>query len=158
MSDPTLEADVAAYLQRPVTGERLPSTHRLSVDLVGLLHRMAAERGVPVDALVEFLLFKQVRAEQARRMVGEPLEPVPASFVDDAVARAKADLQEEVARVKASHEQGGDKAQRLVAGMQAALDDAEGTDRDLEELRRRSALDEAKIDLALEAENHREKP
>ena len=42
-----------------------------------------------VEALVEFMLFKQVRSDQARRMVGEKQEPVPSSFANAMVAAAK---------------------------------------------------------------------
>lgn len=150
MADKNLEADVAAYLASPVSEERLPSTHDLSVTLVGLLHRMAAERNVPVDALVEFMLFKQVKADQARRLVESPLEPVPASFFNEAVARARLELEKDVAAIKGMHEPRGDKASRIAAEMQAVLDDATGVDAELEAVRRRTAVDDATLDLALE--------
>lgn len=150
MSDPTLEADVAAYLAQPVTGERLPSTHGISPRLAALLPRLAAERGVPVDALVEFLLFKGIRAEQARRMVGEPLETLPASFVRDDIAREKVELAKDVAAIKGLREQPGDKASRVVAQMQAMLDDATGHDADLDAVKQKAATGEAMLDLALE--------
>lgn len=150
MSETNLEAAVAAYLQAPVSGERLPVTHQLSFSLAALLPQLAAERGVTEEALVEFLLFKQIRSEQARRMVGEPLEPLPASFTDDRVARAKVELARDVAAVKSLQEQGGDKAARLAAGLQAVLDDAQGADEHLEQVRRQTAVDDARLDLALE--------
>lgn len=150
MSDTDLEAAVAAYLQTPVTGERLPVTHRLSFGLAALLPQLAAERGVTEEALVEFLLYKQIRSEQARRMVGEPLEPLPSSFTDDRVAQAKVELARDLAAVKALQEQGGDKAARLAAGLQAVLDDAQGTDEHLDQVRRQTAVDDARLDLALE--------
>lgn len=150
MPDQNLEADVAAYISSPTSGERLPSTHALSIGLVGLLHRMAAERGVPVDALVEFMLFKQIKADQARRMVESPLEPVPASFSSDAVARARVELEKDAAAIKGSQEERGDKASRIAAEMQAVLDDAQGVDSELDTVRRRTALDDATLDIALE--------
>lgn len=153
MPDNELEADVAAYLASPVGGERLPSTHHLSIGLVGLLHRMAAERRVPVDALVEFMLFKQIKADQARRLVESPLEPIPASFSDDRVARARVELEKDVAAIKGRHEPRGDKASRIAAEMQAVLDDATGRDSDLEAVQRRTAIDDATIDLALDNES-----
>lgn len=150
MPDNSLEADVASYIASPVSGERLPSTHELSIGLVGLLHRMAAERGVPVDSLVEFMLYKQIKADQARRLVGSPLEPVPASFSDNAVARARVELEKDVAAIKGRHEPRGDKASRIAAEMQAVLDDAKGIDSQMDQVRRRTAIDDATIDIALE--------
>lgn len=138
MTDETLEQDVAAYLAQPVTGERFPGTFQLSPALLVLLPRLAAERGVPVDALVEHMLFKQVRGDQARRMVGEKQEPVPASFADDRVARAKVELTKDVAAVKAGLEAPGDKATRLANQLEAVLNDATGeVDPEIEALNRR---------------------
>lgn len=149
MSDPNLDADLAAYLAQPVTGERLPSTYSLSIGLVGILQRLAQARGVPVDALVEHALFKAVRADQARRLVDEKPDPIPSSFLDDRVARAKVDLTRDVAAIRA-HEERGDKASRLASELEAMLDDASATEPELEAVRRQTAVDEAKIDLALE--------
>lgn len=149
MPDDTLERALAGYLASPVDAERQPATWSVSPRLVALLERLAAERGLAVDALVEHLLFRQLRTVQARLLVGEPEEPVPASFVDGRVARAKAELAAEVAAVKA-RELPGDKAARIADEMQSRLDElSREHDSELEALRRRTAVDEAKVDLSL---------
>lgn len=149
MSDTPLDELLGTYLATPVTGERLGATYQLSIGLVGLLQRLAADRGAPVDALVEHLLFKAVRAENARRLVGEKPDPIPASFLDDRVARAKVELRQDVAAIKA-HEERGDRATRIAREMQAVLDDATGADPETAELNRRIAQNDAKADQALD--------
>ncbi len=147
---PTLDDELAAYLAQPVTGERLGATYQLSIGLVGILQDLARERAVPVDALVEHLLFKAVRAEHARRLVGEKPDPIPASFTDDRVARAKVELAKDVAAVTA-HEERGDKAARIAGEMEALLGSVTGAaDPEIEELNRRIAEADAKTDLALQ--------
>ncbi len=147
---PTLDEALAAYLAKPVTGERLGATYQLSLGLVGVLQELAQARGVPVDALVEHLLFKGVRAENARRLVSEKPDPIPASFLDDRVARAKVELAQDVAAVKA-HEERGDKATRLAGELEARLGNATGgADSEIDELNRRIAQADAKTDLALQ--------
>lgn len=150
MSDETLEQEVAAYLAQPVTGERIPSTHPLSPGLLALLPRLAAERGVSVDSLLEYLLFKQIRFEQARRLVGDSLDPVPASFADERVARAKVEVAREVAAERAAVEERGDKAARLADELEATLQGATGeVDPEIEALNRRVAEADARVDQAL---------
>ena len=133
-----------------VTGDRLPATYSLSPRLTDLLQQMAAARGVPLDALVEFYLYKQLRAEQARRLVGEKPEPVPSSFVNEAVARAKVEAAKDVAAVKGGIEERGDRAARVAEQMEAMLHDATGADEHLEAVQRKNAQQDAMIDMALE--------
>jgi hypothetical protein len=150
MADPTLSADLTTYLARPVTGERLPATYSLSVGLVGILQRMAQERGAPVDALVEHALFKALRGEHARQLVGEKPDPIPASFLDDRVAQAKVQVALDVAAIK-DVEGRGDKAARVAAQMEAMLADAsEASEQHIETLQRSAAVGDAKLDAALE--------
>jgi hypothetical protein len=132
-----------------VTGERLPATHSLSIGLVGVLQRLAQERGVPVDALVEHLLFKQLRGERARRLVGEQPEPIPASFLNDRVAAAKVELAKDVAAIHQT-EGRGDKAARAAAELEALLADASGHDEHLEAVQRTTAERDARVDLAMD--------
>lgn len=136
MTAPTLDDRLADYLARPVDGDRLPARFQLSPALTALLVDLAAERGVPTDAFVEHLLFKAIRSENARRLVGEKPDPVPASFVDDRVARAKVELAKDVAAIK-THEGRGDRATRILSGMEAMLADATGADPEIDELNRR---------------------
>ena len=149
MTDSKLDEDLPAYLARPVTGERLAATYSLSIGLVGILQRLAQDRGVPVDALVEHFLFKQLRAEHARRLVDEKPDPIPASFLSDRVAEAKIELQKDVAAIR-SHEERGDKAARVAAQMEAMLADASGHDEHLETIQRRNAAADAQMDMALQ--------
>ena len=150
MSDANLESEVAAYLSQPVTGERLTGSMALTPRLWALLPALAAERGVSVEALVEFMLFKQIRSDQARRMVGEKQELVPSSFANALIATAKVQEQRDLEVRKSLIEGGGDKATRLVAQMQAVLDDTRGgVDPEIEALNRRVAEADAKVDLGL---------
>lgn len=149
MSTP-LDDLLANYVTQPVGGDRIPVTVSLSASQIDLLRQLADERGVAFDALVEFLLFKQLKVEHARRLVDEPPERLPKSFTDDRVARAKVDLAKDVAAVKAGIEERGDRATRIAEQMQAALDQITGdTDSQLEEVQRQSALSDAMIDEAL---------
>lgn len=150
MSNSTLEEEVASYLQSPVSGERLPIELALSVELSALLDKLAAERAVAKSALVEFFLFKQIRAEQARRLVDEPLEPIPSSFSNLDVARARKHAEAEIEHVKSQLESRGDKAARIARDLEAVLDGTDAPDLELDEVRRRTALDEARLELAVE--------
>jgi hypothetical protein len=150
MSIPGLDEALAAYLARPVTGERLPAAYQLSPQLTDVLARLAADRAVPVDALVEHMLFKAVRAENARRLVDERPDPIPASFLDARVAAAKAAVAEEVAAIKGLQEERGDRATRIVDQLENALHDAGARlDPELEALQRRAATADAMLDEAL---------
>ncbi len=147
MADSILDDALSTYLARPVTGDRLAASYNLSTGLVGVLQQLAAERGVPLDALVEHYLFKAVRAEHARRLVEEAPDAIPASFLNDRVAAAKDDLREVVANTKA-HEERGDKATRLVNELEARLGDPHD-DPHLDAVQRRAAEGDARIDAAL---------
>jgi hypothetical protein len=145
--DDHLPEALAAYLASPAGTDRIPATYALSPALASLLGRIAQERGVPVDALVEHMLFKAVRAEQARRLVGERPDPVPASFLDPLVAAAKAHLAQEVAANRAEPGR-GDRATRIVDGLEAALSgSAADIEAGIDELRQRAAQVEAQLDL-----------
>lgn len=145
-----LDADLAAYLARPVTGEKLPAAYAFDPMLVALLQKLAAERAVSVDALAEFLVFKALKGEHARRLIGEKPEPVPASFANERVARAKIEVAKDVAAVRAGIEERGDRAARIAAQMEAVLADAQGDVPELENVRREALEGEARVDLALE--------
>ena len=155
MADPTLDDTLSAYLAQPVTGDHAPATWSLSPALIVLLQQMAAERNVPVDALVEFYLFKQLRNEQARRLVGERPDPIPSSFLNAQVARAKVDVARDVAAVKGNLEDRGDRAARVAAQMEGTLSDTSDVDF-LETVRRRAAESDAQVDLALDKERKKQ--
>jgi hypothetical protein len=149
MADPTLESDLSEYLARPVTGDRLPVDWRLSPRLIDMLKRLALERGVSTETLVEYALFKAVRADKARLMVGEPLDPVPASFTSALVAEVKAELIKDRAAALAVREERGDRATRIAAEMEAVLHGAQAPDPHLEAVQRQAATSDAMIDQAL---------
>jgi len=152
--DPALADDVAAYLAHPTGGEKLETTFPLSLSQAGILQRLAAARGVAPAALAEYLIFKGIRADHARLLVDEPLDPVPASFADERVAAAKRDLEAQVAAVKA-HEERGDKASRIAAQMEAVLQDAQGGSPEAEALQREAAKGDAMLEMALDKERRR---
>ena len=149
MADPTLDADISAYLASPTSDERLPVEFKLSPRLLDVVRRLAAERGASADAWVEYTLFKAVRADYARRMVGEPSDLIPASFQNDLVAQAKDELAKDRAVLQAAQEQRGDKASRIAGEMEAALDAARAPDEHLEAVQRKGALANAMLDDAL---------
>jgi hypothetical protein len=150
MSNPDLDEALAAYLARPVAGDQQPAAFALSPTLVDVLARLAADRAVPVDALVEHMLFKAVRAENARRMVDEKPDPIPSSFLDARVAAAKAEVARDVAAIKGLQEARGDRATRIVEGLESTLHDAGASlDPELEALQRRAAATDAMLDEAL---------
>jgi hypothetical protein len=149
MANETLDAALSAYLARPVTGERLPVDWKLSMGLVGVLGDLARERGMPVEAVVEYALFKALRAEKARLLVGEAPDPIPASFLNDRVATAKVELEKDKAAREAAQEGRGDRASRMADAMEAALKSAQAPDEHLEAVQRSAALGDAMIDQAL---------
>jgi hypothetical protein len=114
-----------------------------------MLQRLAQERGVTTEALAEYALFKAVRADKARRMVGEPPDPVPASFTNPLVADAKAQVQQDRAAYAAAREDPGDKASRIAAAMEATLNSVRAPDEHLEAVQRQAAASDAMLDEAL---------
>jgi hypothetical protein len=153
MADPTLDADLSAYLARPITGDRRKAEWKLSSGLIDILQRLAQERGVPPDVLVEYALFKAVRADKARRLVGEPPDLIPASFQNDLVADAKVSLEKDRAALQSLREERGDKASRIAGEMEAALKNATAPDEHLEAVQRKAALSDAMLDQALKKRN-----
>jgi hypothetical protein len=154
MSQTTLDEALAAYLARPVAGDQQPVSYALSPALVDLLTRLAADRAVPVDALVEHILFKAVRAENARRLVDEKPDPIPTSFLDARVAAAKASVAQDVAAIEGLREARGDRATRIVEELESALlGGGTRVDPELEALQRQSAAAESMLDEALK-KNH----
>jgi hypothetical protein len=151
MADPALDSEVSAYLASPVGGDRLPATWKLSPVLLDLIRRLAADQGAAPDAWAEYALFKAVRAAQARRMVGEPPDFVPASFQNDLVAQAKRELEKDRTAL-AAREGRGDKADRVAGAMEDLLNRAQAPDEHLEAVQRKAALSDATLDIALAAE------
>lgn len=149
MANEKLDSALSTYLAKPVTGERLPVDWKLSIGLVGLLQDLARDRGVPVEAVVEFALFKAMRAEKARLLVGEGPDPIPSSFVNDRVATAKVELEQDKAAREAAQEGRGDRASRMADAMEAALHAAQAPDEHLQAVQRQGALGDAMIDQAL---------
>src|SRR5262249_12562981 len=97
----------------------------------------------------EHALFKAMRAEKARLLVGEPPDPIPSSFVNDRVASAKVELEKDKAAREAAMEGRGDRATRVADAMEAALKGAQAPDEHLEAVQRSAAVGDAMLDQAL---------
>lgn len=142
---------LASYFPRSGSNERTVAGWKLPTALVEALDAVARHQQVPVDALVEHLLQKQLRAVQARLLVDEPLEPVPASLVSPAVAHAKAVLTAEAERGRRARESQGDESVRLVTELATRVRELEDElDREKEALKQRRAIDEARLELAMD--------
>lgn len=140
---------LAEYVANPTDGERLPATWQLTDRLQAVLDLAAQEQGVAVDALVEHLLYRQLLAVRARLLVDEPMEKVPASFVDPRVAAARARMTSERA-LRTPAEDRGDRAEKAALELEADVarlgSDADGQ---LDEVRRKTALADAMLEEAL---------
>jgi hypothetical protein len=125
MADSSIDDVLATYLAQPVSGDRTQATFQLSPRLLDVLTQLAAERHVTVDVFVEYALFKQLRSEQARRLVGERPDAIPTSFLNEQVARAKVEVAKDVAAIR-NVEGRGDRAERIANQLEQILADATG--------------------------------